>query len=207
MSRPNSRTYPAGERQERTAERRRETEQGRLPQRTARSVDVVDSGTPTDTADSHEDARSTVAVSSSPQSPQASESSPQSPQASESSLASSQSSESSLQSSQSSSQSSTPLVDESTSLLDRLGAVETRIRRLESELDRLGSERGFVDVQSREERRGGRSKRDTWARNRTQRRSRKPLRDRNDDRNLLPKQQGSLLPKKNDNLLRKLFWP
>ncbi|QCJ46791.1 hypothetical protein [Haloprofundus sp. MHR1] len=204
MSRPSSRTYPAGERQERTAERRRETEQGRLPQRTARSVDVVDSGTPTDTADSREDARSTVAVSSSPQSPQSSESSLASSQSSESSLQSSQSSESSLQSSP---QSSTPLVDSSTSLLDRLGAVETRIRRLESELDRLGSEQGFVDVQSRENRRGGRSKRDTWARNRTQRRSRKPLRDRNDDRNLLPKQQGSLLPKKNDNLLRKLFWP
>ncbi|WP_224270640.1 hypothetical protein [Haloprofundus salinisoli] len=184
MSKSNSRTYPAGERRERTSGRRQETEQSRLPQRTAQSVDVVDVGTPPDAADAHESTRAPVVVSSST---------------------------ASAQSSQSSSASPPTAVDSSVTPLDRLGAAEARIHRLESELDRLRAERTVVDVDGRAKKRGENvSKRETRTRNRAESRigSRKPLRDRNGDKNLLPKQQGGrFLPKKNDNLLRKLFWP
>ncbi|WP_224448310.1 hypothetical protein [Haloprofundus salilacus] len=119
--------------------------------------------------------------------------------------------------SQSSARANPPVTSNpSVSPRERLTEVEERIERLETELARLKSGREVVVDCQRGPTAGMRSNPNPSNRKRgrsvgrsARGRERKTLRNRNDDKNLLPKKDRFewLLPKRNDNLLRKLFWP
>ncbi|KTG11681.1 hypothetical protein AUR64_00370 [Haloprofundus marisrubri] len=217
MSKPRDRTYPVEEYREnrehgesrrpqkqqehqgRTSRPRRyDAKPNRLPHRTTESVDVVASRSPVDRRTASDD----VVDSRTADESDGYERNRSPP------VAVSSTSDSGTVPARRNSATSSPRVEPSETALDRLEAAETRIRQLESEVKELRRTQTVVDVKPRTKRRhSGSSKRTGRNSTRTSGGSPKPLRDRNDDRNLLPKQRSGLLPKKNDNLLRKLFWP